>query len=75
MKKIEVIVKATMIQDDEGNYTIFDLNSKKGGAIISDLDPFIAMSNFKEATHLAFAVMNLLALRNGDRNWKIPIFE
>lgn len=72
MKKVEV--KPTIIRDDEGNYTIVDLE-RNGGAIISDLDPFVALSKFKEATYLAFAVRNFLSFANGGSDWRIPVFE
>lgn len=72
MKKVIIKITPTIFKDEYGNYTIFDGNSK-GGAIVSDLNPFVAMEKFKEATILAFAVRNLLAMGK-SMNWHIPEF-
>jgi len=65
---IKVIPKT--LRDDEGNYTIYDGNNK-GGAIISDKDPFEAMKKFKEGMQLCVAVRNLMEMKEGGKNWCI----
>ncbi len=58
--KVIIKVKAKTLFDIESNqYTIFYENNK-GGAIISDVDPFKAMEKFKEVTHLCMAVRTLM---------------
>ena len=60
MKKVTIKVKAKILFDEDFNlFTIFDENNK-GGAIVSDTDPFKAMEKFKEATHLCTAARTLL---------------
>lgn len=71
MKKIIVEIKPITIRDEDGNYTIFD-SRNKGGAIISDCDPFVAMEKFKEGTILAWAVKNLMNFP--QKEWYVPNF-
>lgn len=74
MKEI-IKIKAKVIKDEEGNFTIFDEISK-GGAIVSNKDPLIAMENFKEATHLSLAVRTLLGFKiNEGKNNKFYVAE
>lgn len=70
MKKVIVEIKPIIIIEN-GNCTIFD-SRNKGGAIISDYDPFVAMEKFKEATNLSFAVRNLLNFHT--KTWWLPKF-
>jgi hypothetical protein len=71
MEKVIVEIKPMIIVDEDGRHTIFDPKNK-GGAIVSDVDPFVAMEKFKEATYLAFAVWNLLNFN--AKLWRLPNF-
>ena len=74
MKKIIINIKPEILIDEDGNYTIFDSNNK-GGAIVSDMDPFNAMSKFKEATHMACAVRTLIEMKEiNGKNFYIAEF-
>lgn len=74
-KVIKIKVESRMIRDEEtGLYTIYSTIPEKGGAVVSDLDPVIAMKKFKEAMILSFSVRNLKAFSTGEL-WWIPVFE
>jgi hypothetical protein len=64
MEMITLKIKPEMLRGTDGSYTIHD-GENKGGAIISDMDPFEAMRKFKEATNLSCAVKTLLEFKNG----------
>lgn len=70
MNRIKIKITPKIIRDDNGKYIIIDTNNK-GGAIISDFDPFIAMKKFKEATILACSVRTL---SNNDGNFYVADF-
>jgi hypothetical protein len=76
MGKVIIDIKPIMVKNEDNKYTIFD-TLNKGGAIVSNMDPLIAMENFKEGTNLGLAVKTLMQYKEEkglDNNFYIANF-
>jgi len=74
MEKVIMKFKPELIVGEDGNYTVVDFKNK-GGAIVFDKDPVVALAKFKEATELACALRTFMEMckRNG-KNFYIAEF-
>lgn len=69
MKKI-ITFRPTTIKDEESNLYIVHDGTKKFGAVVSDVDPLVAMKKFKEGMEicLLFQTLHEFETHKGNDN-------